>query len=269
MNTLLSIIIPCFNSENTLEWTLESIYKQNFQDWEAIIVNDGSTDSTEAIAIHWANKDKRFKYFAKQNEGLGKTRNFAIKKAQGIYILPLDSDNKVEQNYANEAINIFKQFPEIGVVYGHAEYFGDRVGVWEVDDFNLEKLLIRNYIDACAIYKKSLWDLVGGYDEEMPYQGHEDWEFWLALGVLNIKFHHLKKIVFKYYVSENSMIRSFSTAMSRSNQDYIVRKYNQIYYNQYAVKTALLNKFNEQPFFAIKYYVKKIVKKYVSIFKKE
>jgi glycosyltransferase involved in cell wall biosynthesis len=81
MNTILSIIIPCFNSEATLEATLTSVYNQEYQNWEAIIVNDGSTDTTEKIANKWLEIDSRFQYFYKQNEGLGKTRNFAINKA--------------------------------------------------------------------------------------------------------------------------------------------------------------------------------------------
>jgi glycosyltransferase involved in cell wall biosynthesis len=233
MKPILSIIIPCFNSEATLDTTLKSVLNQKYQNWEAIIINDGSTDGTEEIALNWINKDGRFKYFTKQNEGLGKTRNFGINKCIGTLILPLDSDNQLEENFVHDAISIFETNPNIGVVYGHAQYFGKKNGFWEVDNFKLEKMLVHNYIDACAIYKKKFWEEVGGYDENMPYQGHEDWEFWIALGNLSAEFYHLNKITFKYFVSKNSMSQLFTNEIILQNQDYIVEKYSRLYHEQY------------------------------------
>ncbi len=233
MNPILSIIIPCYNSESTLESTLESVIKQDFQDWEALIINDGSTDATEEIALRWINKDERFKYFAKPNEGLGKTRNYGIAKSKGSYILPLDSDNQLIKDFSQEAIAVFEKNQDIGVVYGDAEYFGEKTGLWKVADYDFKKMLANNYIDACAIFRKNVWVAVGGYDENMPYQGNEDWEFWIALGVLNVKFHHLNKITFKYFVSKDSMIRSYTVEMLLLNYDHISKKYRNQYQKFY------------------------------------
>ncbi|WP_395051078.1 glycosyltransferase [Flavobacterium sp.] len=233
MNPILSIIIPCYNSESTIESTLESVISQDFQDWEAIIINDGSTDTTEDIALRWIEKDSRFKYFAKPNEGLGKTRNYGIAKSNGIYILPLDSDNQLIKDFTLDAIAVFEKNQDVGVIYGDAEYFGERTGLWEVAEYDFNKILVDNYIDACAIYRKKLWAEVGGYDENMPHQGNEDWEFWVALGILNVRFQHLKKIVFKYYVSKDSMIRSFNDEMHELNNDYIFKKYSKQYQKHY------------------------------------
>jgi glycosyltransferase involved in cell wall biosynthesis len=247
MNPILSIIIPCYNSESTLEMTLDSVIKQDFQDWEAIIINDGSTDTTEDIALRWVDKDKRFKYFAKPNEGLGKTRNYGISRSNGIYILPLDSDNQLIKDFTLDAIAVFELNQDIGVVYGNAEYFGERTGLWEVAEYDFKKILAGNYIDACAIYRKKLWVEVGGYDENMPYQGHEDWEFWVALGVLNVKYHHLNKTTFKYFVSKYSMIRSFTFEMMLLNYDYISKKYSNQYQKFYRDVYLLFEK-NEKEY---------------------
>lgn len=229
MNPILSIIIPCYNSEATIESTLESVLHQDFQEWEAIIVNDGSIDLTEEIALKWVYRDKRFKYFSKQNEGIGKTRNFGILKAKGKYVLPLDSDNLVANDFAKEAIAILENNNEIGVVHGDAEYFGEKSGLWKVDEFDLTKLLIGNYIDACAIYRKVLWEKVGGYAENMPFQGHEDWELWITFGSIGVQFKYLNKITFKYRVTSNSMIHSFTEKMLEINNEYVVRKYSKLY----------------------------------------
>lgn len=234
MNPILSIIIPCYNSESTLESTFESVINQDFQDWEAIIINDGSTDTTEEIALRWINKDERFKYFSKQNEGLGKTRNYGIARAKGVYILPLDSDNQLMKDFTLDAIAVFERDNDVGVVYGDAEYFGDKKGLWKVDEYDLTKMLVHNYIDACAIYKKVLWEQVGGYDENMPFQGHEDWDFWISFGILNVIFYHLNNVTFKYYVSKNSMIKSFTHEMVLLNQDYIVKKHSRLFHSHYS-----------------------------------
>lgn len=245
MKPILSIIIPCYNAAATLETTLESVINQDFQDWEAIIINDGSTDTTEEIALSWVNKDDRFKYYTKQNEGLGKTRNFAIKKAQGIYILPLDSDNQLMKDFSQEAINVFEMNQDIGVVYGDAEYFGERNGLWRVQQYDFRRMLADNFIDACAIYRKKLWEEIGGYDENMPFQGNEDWDLWIAFGVLNVKFHHLNKITFRYYVSKNSMIRSFTDKIILANNEYISKKYSVQFSKMYS-EVYLLYKENEK-----------------------
>jgi glycosyltransferase involved in cell wall biosynthesis len=242
MNPKLSIIIPCYNSECTLDKTLESVVAQSYNNWEAIIVNDGSTDDTENIALSWIEKDERFTYFHKSNEGLGKTRNFGIEKAKGQYILPLDSDNLVDKDFAKNAIEILDTNGEIGIVHGHAEYFGKRTGLWEIELFDLEKILIQNYIDACAIYRESLWSAVGGYDENMPYQGLEDWEFWIALGSKNIKFHHTNTITFKYFVNDKSMINSFTDLMVDASRDYVSKKYHKLYYKYYSENRQVLQK---------------------------
>lgn len=225
MKPIISIIIPCYNSATTLEATLESVFTQDFQNWEAIIVNDGSSDATEEIALKWIDKDIRFKYYAKENEGLGKARNYGITRARAEFILPLDSDNQLMKDFSNDAVAVFKMKADVGVVYGDADYFGEVTGLWKVPQYNFLKMLDNNYIDACAIFKKELWEKVGGYDTNMPFQGNEDWEFWLALGTLDVQFYHLDKVTFRYFVSSKSMIRSYTCEMHMANNDYIIRKY--------------------------------------------
>lgn len=229
----ISIIIPCYNSGATLEETLRSVLNQDFSDWEAIIVNDGSTDRTEVIALEWTEIDSRFQYHSKSNEGLCKTRNFGIASAKGDYILPLDSDNLVDEYFCKYATVILDKNSSIGVVHGNAEFFGEKTGLWEIGEFKMETMLIDNYIDACAVYRKELWKQVGGYDENLPFEGLEDWELWLAFGAINVRFFYLKKITFKYRVSKNSMIAVFTKEMAEITREYIVKKYSSLYRYHY------------------------------------
>lgn len=105
MSPLVSIIIPCYNQGEYLNETLKSVYLQTYENWECIIVNDGSTDNTEEIAKSWEAKDSRFKYYLKKNSGVSSTRNFAISKAVGKYLQFLDSDDLLEIRKIELSIN--------------------------------------------------------------------------------------------------------------------------------------------------------------------
>lgn len=234
MKPELSIIIPCYNSEKTLEETLFSIINQKFQNWEAIIINDGSVDNSEKIALKFVRKDSRFKYFKTENTGLGAARNLGLSKADGNFILPLDSDNKIGKYFAYKAINILNMNSEFGIVYGDAEYFDERKGLWKVGDFDKYRILQHNYIDACAVIRKSLFDELGGYDENLPHQGHEDWEFWLRVIGSTKKFYYLPEITFSYRVTSNSMINSFSNLMINENVNYIKDKHAPLYIKSFS-----------------------------------
>lgn len=94
MNTpKVSIIVPCYNQAQYLDEALQSVLDQTYQNWECIIVNDGSPDNTEAIAKQWSKKDSRFVYLKKDNGGLSSARNVGLEASKGVYVQFLDSDD--------------------------------------------------------------------------------------------------------------------------------------------------------------------------------
>ena len=123
-NKKISLIIPCYNQSAFLVECLESVAQQTFTDWECILINDGSTDNTEEICKKWVEKDERFHYFKKENGGVSSARNFGIEKSTGIYILPLDGDDKIAENYLKLASEKLEN--GFDVVYCLAKYFGER-----------------------------------------------------------------------------------------------------------------------------------------------
>lgn len=96
---MISIIVPVYNSELFLSECLDSIKKQTYKDFEAIIYNDGSTDNSKEICEKIVQEDNRFKYYEQKNQGPGTTRNNALKKASGDYICFVDSDDIVSEYY--------------------------------------------------------------------------------------------------------------------------------------------------------------------------
>jgi len=229
MNLKLSIIVPCYNSQETLEDTIKSVFALNFKEWELLIVNDGSTDGTERVAHRYMKEDKRINYFYKDNGGLGTARNYGIERANGTYILPLDSDNKIRSHFPAKAIDIMENSNEFDIVYGNAQYFGEKTGIWRMGEFNKFRLLSYNYIDACAIIRKTVFEDIGLYEVEIPHQGHEDWELWIRALNGGKKFLYLDEITFDYRVSNDSMIKSFNKDMDYENEMFIKNKYSNLY----------------------------------------
>jgi glycosyltransferase involved in cell wall biosynthesis len=243
----ISIIIPCYNHGVYLKETLQSIKDCGpvTYAYEIIIVNDGSTDKLTLEILQEIEKEGYFIYH-QQNQGLGAARNNAIQLAKGRYILPLDSDNKICRPYLTTAIDILEREPAISIVYGDAEYFGEKTGRWVVGNYNLQKLMYGNYIDACTVIRKDAWVKTGGYDEKMPVMGVEDWDFWLRLSFSGFKFYYMEEICFYYRVSSDSMINSISFEKWILLDTYFQNKYrsylNRDYLNEIILKTFKQNK---------------------------
>lgn len=189
-----------------LQETLDSVTSYpNKDEYEIIIVNDGSTDE-QTIKLLQTLEEKSFFVVNQKNQGLAKARNNGIKLAKGEFILPLDADNKIRHNYITQSIKILKLQPETDVFYGNKQHFDEENRTVLVPDFNFSQLCNKNYIDACAVFRKSIWEKVNGYDENMPIMGYEDWDFWMRIALQGANFYHLNEITFDYRVRGNSMI---------------------------------------------------------------
>ncbi len=224
MNIKISVVIPCYNHGEFLKEAIQSVIESIYEDYEVIVVNDGSTD-TRTLDI-FKEQEKRFrdndkiKFIHQENLGLANARNNAIRLSRGEYILPLDADNKIRPHYLLKATEVLDNRPETGIVYGYAKFFGDREGIWEMPVFNARKLLTGNFIDACAVFRKVVWEQCGGFDPDMGIMGYEDWDLWIGAMERGWKFHLIKEVLFDYRVLKNSMI---SACNIPENRRYLIR----------------------------------------------
>src|SRR5260370_8650072 len=201
-----SIVILCYNRGGMLREALASVAQvRNEPLLEVIIVDDGSSDAEMARILAEAT-EAGYCVVAQANRGPAAARNTGIRLAKGEFILPLDSDNRLRILYLNEGVSLLSRNPGVGVVYADVEYVGGRGGRWYVPDFSLLSLNRMNFIDTCALYRKRLWEEIGGYDEETICMGVEDWDFWLRLAARSARFVHVPKIAFDYRVQSDSMI---------------------------------------------------------------
>ena len=240
MNPLISIIVPCYNQAQFLPEALQSVLEQTYDNWECIVVNDGSPDSTHEVAQKWLAKDNRFKYIQKENGGLSTARNAGIKSASGEFILPLDADDKISTQYCELAIQQFNENNKLKVVYCQAEKFGSEFGLLELKDFSISGLAIRNLIFCSAFYRKKDWELVGGYDEKMIY-GLEDWEFWICVLKTGGDVYKIKTVCFFYRIKQVSMATELTNEKLKKMYEYMSIKHVEFFVQQLGSFKFLLN----------------------------
>jgi glycosyltransferase involved in cell wall biosynthesis len=200
-----SVVIPCFNHGEFLPEAIASVTVIKRDDVELIVVDDGSTDERTSAEMD-ALVARGIRVIRQENKGLAAARNAGILVSKGEYILPLDADDRLRPGWIDHGIRILAANPQVGVVYGDAEYFGTRTGRWHIGPFDRDRLLQWNYIPACAIYRRSVWKQNGGYDATMPVWVLEDWDFWLTTLEHGWEFAYVPEILFDYRVATQSMI---------------------------------------------------------------
>ena len=224
-----SVIIPCHNHGKYVVEAIESVESYpDKQDYEIIIINDGSTD-LETIQILNELADKEYQILQQANLGLSIARNNGIAVARGIYILPLDADNKIKPSYIQKGIKVLDAYPEVGVVYGDCQSFGEIEKKMTQGKFSKKKILIENYIDACVIMRKKVWEEANGYDTAIPEIS--DWDLHLTALSNNWSFHYIPEILFDYRVRSDAMSRTHKKHDEHKN--YIAKKHGLLYRNAF------------------------------------
>lgn len=205
-----SVIIPCFNQGATLNEAVDSVLDQTFGNFEIVIVNDGSTDpfTNELLGNYHRPKTR---VITTGNQGLAEARNTAIRSSRGIYILPLDADDRIHRKYLAHAVPILQNNPDALIVHCGANRFGDETGVTELPDFSRKTMLFRNLIFCSALFRRSDYDETHGYNSNLVH-AYEDWDFWLSLLELRPSGTVVKipQFLFSYRVHTNSMLKSLT-----------------------------------------------------------
>ncbi|NNE32936.1 MAG: glycosyltransferase family 2 protein [Winogradskyella sp.] len=273
--TSVSVIIPCFNQGHFLDESLQSVISQTYSNWECIIVNDGSSDDTKAIAELWTKKDKRIKYLYQDNQGLSSARNLGISNAIGEFILPLDADDKIGKNYLELACYEFQQNEDLKVVYCEAKKFGDTNELWNLPEFSLYNLSRKNMIFCSALFRKKDWIAIGGFDVNMAH-GWEDWEFWISMLKKGGLVKKIESVQFYYRVKGQSMLKAMDAEKIKKTEEYLSIKHADFFvehlgsFNSLLREKEQLKKSYEEKFKSEKFIINAFLKKLLgfTLFKK-
>lgn len=226
---LISIVVPCYNQAQYLDECLQSVLEQTYSNWECIIVNDGSPDNTEEVALRWGAKDSRFKYYKKKNGGLSSARNAGIKESKGEWVQFLDCDDLIEKKKIELSVACFKD-ESLDVIVSGYRYFEtdegiDRLRIFGRDHFLPEvclskmdkediKFLFKEknpFVISAPIYKKKIFYEQGGFNEQL--KSLEDWEFNLRCALNDYTFQHIG-----YQEDSKTLIRLHNSSMMRNEK---------------------------------------------------
>lgn len=207
-----SIVICAYNAAPFLAETLESVFAQTYQDYEILVVNDGSTDNTDQVITPYLD---RLTYLKQPNSGPGAARNTAFRHARGRYIALLDSDDQWLPSYLATMLARLDAEPEIDVLYPNAILFG--AARWEGKLFQdvcpssepvtLEKFLTRECnVFISALFKREILEDVGWFDESL--RGSEDFDLWLRMLQHGYRFSFLREPLARYRKRADSLSSS-------------------------------------------------------------
>lgn len=243
MTNLVSVVITCYNHDRYIEDCIRSVYNQTYENIELFIMNDGSTDQSEVV-IKRTLMDSPFSatyYESHPNMGLVKTRNKAMSKVRGDYLLFVDSDNFLEDNYIEELLKTSKS-NHYDITYTQLRDAETNALILDAQPFDLQHLYIENYIDSCSLIKLSILENER-YDEQLNYKKLEDYEFFLRLILKNgAKAGPCNRTFLHYRVLDDSMSARSDLKYYFQVYSYILSKYTK--YNPEFAKQAQLENFN-------------------------
>ena len=207
-NELISIIVPIYNTEKYLHECLDSIINQTYANFEVLLVNDGSTDSSGIICQEYVERDSRFRYFEKDNGGVASARNLGLEHSEGTYITFIDSDDWVEQNYldvlytalkendTDVAISTYKRFAQDSVFYlrSYSKENDEFLNIGKRNRNSFLEILPKlgeldhsfYSISSKLIKRKIIGNLL--FDEQVSYAEDLNFFFHLYLGVESVVY---------------------------------------------------------------------------------
>ena len=271
MNTkftpLVSIVIPTYNQANYLDRALQSVLGQTYKNWEAIIIDNHSIDSTSEVILNY--NDPRFKYIKIQNHGIiAKSRNTGVLLAKGEWIAFLDSDDWWESNKLTDCLDCVSE--DVSLIYHDLEIVNNKkqylrrkkiVKTRKLKKPILIDLLVRgNAIsNSSTIVRKRILEKIGLIDEHKDLIAAEDFNTWLKIASFTDQFLYLPKKLGYYFVHDQSVSRKnmslpvrhatskFSSSLNNkqkikleSNIRYLSGRYNYLNSNYRIAKKDLL-----------------------------
>jgi|WetSurMetagenome_2_1015567.scaffolds.fasta_scaffold39104_2 glycosyltransferase involved in cell wall biosynthesis len=176
-----SIITPYYNTEGLFIETYNCIKFQTLQNWEWIIVDDGSTDQESVNRLHdVSSTDDRIKILRQNNSGPSVARNMAYRDATGRYLCLLDSDDLIEPTYLEKCVWFLDTNPEFSFCNSYSVIFGQKEYLWTTGFERNKSFLQANSGPPIAVIRHNAYGECGGFDESIRF-GHEDWDFWMAM----------------------------------------------------------------------------------------
>lgn len=238
MTPLVSIILPTFNGGKTIANAIQSVLRQNFTDYELLVIDDGSTDDVSGIIKSF--NDTRIKYLKNEkNSGLQKTLNRGLKNTQGKYIARIDDDDEwMDRDKLGNQINFLEKNKDHLLVGTGVMVIGqdgkEKIKFhYPKNDRNIRRLILGKncFVHSSVVFDKKTALNLGGYDESEEMKHVEDYDLWLKFGTIG-KFANLPDYAVKYNfgssrISKNNRLEQAQKIIN------LAKKYKKTYPNYY------------------------------------
>lgn len=200
-----SVIIPCYNLGQYLDEAVNSVLNQTFQDFEIIVVNDGSTDEFTNKLLRNYTKPKT-KVIITTNQGLSAARNNGIRISSGEYICCLDSDDVYNFDFLKKTVALLEKDTEhsVGFITTWIQVFGDANYIWQCESYHPCKLALDNIVHVASLFRRECWEKNGGYATDLS--SYEDWSFWISIIALGYRWECIQEPLFNYRKRQGSML---------------------------------------------------------------
>jgi len=218
---LVSVVMPCFNQGRFIAEAIASVHAQTVDDVEIVVVEDCSTDGFTRDVVRTLSCARTTTILHDVNRGVAAARNTGIRAARGVYVLPLDADDRLAPEFVARTLAVLES-GRADVVYSRVRYFGTRTGDSAVEPFSVRGMLRHNLVVNTALYRKAAWAEVGGYASVMQ-AGLEDWEFWLSLLERGNRFLRVESPLFLYRQHGPSRSHSANEAQARLRESIFAR----------------------------------------------
>ena len=261
-NPLVSIIIPVYNGENYIKYSIESALNQTYKNIEIIVVNDGSKDKTEDIAKSYGDK---IKYYYKDNGGVASALNLAIKESKGEYISWLSHDDIYYPNKIERQIEELENIDKNTILYSGYELINDKsefLGTWEISSKNEYRklnnsfyaLLLSGFNGCSLLIPKNAFYEVDFFNEDLKCT--QDYDLWFKILKYGYKVKYIPETLVQYRIHENQDTKKklkivadegnklWIDMISNLNKDY----YKDIFYNEYYLLKLLKNSLSSSPY---------------------
>lgn len=217
-----SIVIPAYNAAETITETLASVQAQTLPNWEAIVVDDGSSDETVALANQFAAKDSRIRIISQPNQGVSAARNTGIGLTNFDWLLFLDADDWLSPQHLERMTTVLAADSSLDAVHCGMRQV-DPDGNTFLDKYvpeltNLFPVFARRcplLMHAC-VFRKALADSVGGFDISLSTS--EDWDFWQRITRTGARFGAVKEILAFYRMRPNSLSRDGNSTFANATR---------------------------------------------------
>ena len=213
-----SVVLPFYNAEKTLHRAVESIYEQEFADFECLLVDNNSTDGSGEIAKKWTGRDRRFKLVKESRQGVMFASNRGAEQSLGEYVARMDADDWAYPERLALQVEFLNLNPEYGAVAGCVRHVGEpqqtegfrRFVDWSNSLTTYEEISSRRFIEAPIVNPTAMWRRVTMEKHGMYLNGDfpEDYEMWLRWLDQGVKIAKLPEVLLDWHDSEQRLTRT-------------------------------------------------------------